>query len=257
MTKIIAVVSGKGGVGKTTVVSNMAAALTKMGKNVLIIDGNVSGPNLAMHLGIPEMPPISLNDVIKNRAYIMQAIYQHPLGFKVIPASLGELETELGGLKEHIKRVIGVYDVILIDSAPGVSDEVKAAMKVADEIVIVTNPEVPAVKNALMVKNLAFKMNKPVKGVIVNIIRGEKYELKPEEIEDMLGLPVIGEVKEHSKVREAIHSGTPVVEYQPYVQPSRAMKKIAAEVIGEKPPREGMMDKIMGFLYSEVVIKVR
>ncbi len=257
MTKIIAVVSGKGGVGKTTIVSNLAAAMSINNKNVLVIDGNVSGPNLAIHLGIPEVPPISLNDVVKNHAYIMQAIYQHPLGFKVIPASMAELEAELGGLKQHLSRLLGVYDVILIDSAPGVNEEVRASIEVADEVLIVTNPEMPAVKNALMVKELAEQMGKPMAGVIVNIVRNEKHELSMDEIEHALQARVIGKVKEHSKVREAISHGVPVVVHAPRVHVSREIKRIAHHLLDEEPPRESLIEKITSFLMREVVIHIR
>ena len=257
MTKIVAVVSGKGGVGKTTLVSNLAAAMSMRGKHVIVVDGNVSGPNLAIHLGIPEVPPISLNDVIKNHAYIMQAIYQHPLGFKVIPASMAELEAELGGLKQHLTRLLGVYDLILIDSAPGVNDEVRASIEVADEVLIVTNPEVPAIKNAQMVKELADKLKKPIAGVVVNIVRNEKHELSKDEIERALHARVIGIVKEHSKVREAISYGIPVVAHAPRIHVSREITKIAYHLLEEEPPKESFLDKILSFLTREVVIKVR
>ena len=89
MTRILSVVSGKGGVGKTTLVSNISASLVKAGKNVLVIDGNVTGSNLHIHLGIEATDNmITLNDVLEDKAFITQAIYRHPLGFSIIPASL-------------------------------------------------------------------------------------------------------------------------------------------------------------------------
>ncbi|MCK5452598.1 MAG: AAA family ATPase, partial [Candidatus Aenigmarchaeota archaeon] len=91
MTEIISVVSGKGGVGKTTLVSNLAVALTKLGGKVLVIDGNVSGANLGIHLGVPSVYPVSLNDVLHKDAFITQAIYRHASGFNIIPASLNAL----------------------------------------------------------------------------------------------------------------------------------------------------------------------
>ncbi len=257
MTKIIAVISGKGGVGKTTLVSNMAAALSKAGKHVLVIDGNVSGPNLAVHLGIPETHPVTLNEVIKNEAYILHAIYQHPLGFKVIPASMAELQAELGGLEKHLARLIGVYDIILIDSAPGVNDEVRAAIEASDEVVVVTTPEVPAVQNAKMAVDFARTLGKSIAGVIINMQRNEKHELKPEEIERMLETRVIGVVKEHSKVREAISKAVPVYALDPYIRPSREIRRIAHLLLEESPPKESLRERIISLLKAEIHINIR
>ncbi len=257
MTKIVAVTSGKGGVGKTTLVSNIAAALAIRGKRVIVIDGNVSGPNLALHLGIPEIPPVSLNDVIRNRAYIMQAIYHHPLGFKVIPASMAELEAELGGLKQHLARLLGVYDLILIDSAPGVGDEVRAAIEVSDEVLIVTNPEIPAVKSAAMVKELAEKLGKPIIRVVLNMMRGEKHELSRHEVERILHTKIIGMIREHPKVRESIAHSVPVVVNTPKISVSKEIKKLAYILLEEEPPKESLLEKIASIFSKEIVIQLR
>ena len=77
MTEIISIISGKGGVGKTTLVSNLAVSLTKTNAKVLVIDGNVTGANLGIHLGVPSVYPVSLNDVLNKNAFITQAIYRH------------------------------------------------------------------------------------------------------------------------------------------------------------------------------------
>jgi septum site-determining protein MinD len=170
---------------------------------------------------------------------------------------MAELEAELGGLKQHLTRLLGVYDFILIDSAPGVNDEVRASMEVADEVLIVTNPEMPAVKNAQMVKELADKLNKPVVGVVVNIVRNEKHELSIKEIEYALHARVVGVVREHSKVREAISHGIPVVVHAPRIHVSREIKRIAHHLLEEEPPKESLIDKITSFLTREIVIQIR
>ncbi|UCD07328.1 MAG: AAA family ATPase, partial [Candidatus Aenigmatarchaeota archaeon] len=87
MTRVICVASGKGGVGKTTVVSNLSAALAALGKSVIAIDGNLTTSNLGLHLGI-SMYPITLQDVLRGRANIRDAVYHHQDGFKVVPADV-------------------------------------------------------------------------------------------------------------------------------------------------------------------------
>ena len=125
MTRIIGVISGKGGVGKTTTVSNLGTALVSMGKKVIILDANVTTPNLSLHLGIP-FYPITLHDVIKKRAPIEKAIYEHSSGLKVIPASLAVSEIkdlELDKFESLLWSLLGKADIIILDTAAGLGRE--------------------------------------------------------------------------------------------------------------------------------------
>ena len=87
MSKLIVITSGKGGVGKTTTAINLAAAMNYFNKDVLVIDGNLTTPNIGLHLGSPEVP-INLNHVILNKASPDEAVYEHESGFRILPASL-------------------------------------------------------------------------------------------------------------------------------------------------------------------------
>ena len=87
MSKIIVIASGKGGVGKTVSAINLAAAMNYFGKDVLVVDGNLSTPNVGIHLNAPEVP-INLNHVLRGEAEPFEAVYEHDSGVKVIPASL-------------------------------------------------------------------------------------------------------------------------------------------------------------------------
>ncbi|GAH84164.1 unnamed protein product, partial [marine sediment metagenome] len=87
MTKIIVIASGKGGVGKTTTAINLATAMNYFGKDVLVIDGNLSTPNVGIHLNAPEVP-VSLNHVLQEKAEPFEAVYEHESGIKIMPASI-------------------------------------------------------------------------------------------------------------------------------------------------------------------------
>ena len=87
MNRIIVITSGKGGVGKTTTAINLGAAMNYFGKDVLIIDGNLSTPNVGIHLNSPEVP-INLNHVLLGKADVREAVYEHESGLKVMPSSL-------------------------------------------------------------------------------------------------------------------------------------------------------------------------
>jgi len=238
MTRIIAVISGKGGVGKTTLVSNLGAALAKRGRKVTVIDGNVTGANLGLHLGLPAVSPVSINDVIKNDAFITQAIYRHPGGFNVVPAALREL-SYFGGIKKHMKPLLGANDFILIDAAAGTDSEVEAAVESSDAVIIVTNPEHPAIVNALAAKKLAQTKGKDILGIVLNKVMGESHELTKQSVESITELPVLAVLHDQRSVREAIAKRRPVVLHAPKNKTSKEIMRLASLLCSEKDEVKG------------------
>ena len=165
MTRIITITSGKGGVGKTTSAINIGAALNSFGKEVIIVDANLTTPNVGLHLGAP-MVPVSLNHVLSGKAKISDAIYEHESGTKIIPSSLSVKELRQlnhGKLKEVSKKLKKLADIVILDSAAGLGEEAIAGMEAADDIIIVTNADILAVTDALktskLVEQLALSIN--------------------------------------------------------------------------------------------------
>jgi len=235
MSKIISVISGKGGVGKTTLVSNLGAALTKHGKNVVIIDGNVTTPNLSLHLGIP-FYPVTLHDVLRDNVPIESAIYEHHTGMKIIPASLSidALKgVDIDKLEEALSSLLNKTDIIIIDSAAGLGKEALASMSVADELLIVTNPELPAVTDALKTIKIAKDNGIRVLGVVVNRIKGLKHEIPISDIRSMLEVPIISMVPEDLAVPKSIAKKLPVVHHKPHSKSSVEFHKLASKIVGE------------------------
>jgi len=235
MARIIGVISGKGGVGKTTTASNLGAALVKRGKKIILIDGNVTTPNLSLHLGIP-FYPITLHDVLKRKTPIEAAIYEHSTGMSVIPASLSAdavKDTKIEKLEGALLNLLGRADIVLIDSAAGLGKEALTAMRLADELVIVTNPDLPSVTDALKTIKLAEESGTKVLGVVVNRVKGKKYEMSLSEIKSMLGVQLLTVVPEDSSVPKSIKRKKPVVHHKPKSRASIAFKKLAAKIIGE------------------------
>src|SRR3989344_4731445 len=87
MQKVIVITSGKGGVGKTTTAINLGAAINHFGGDVIVIDGNLSTPNIGIHLNSPEVP-VNLNHVLSGKAEAFESVYEHESGLKIIPSSL-------------------------------------------------------------------------------------------------------------------------------------------------------------------------
>lgn len=232
MTRIIGVISGKGGVGKTTTVANLGAALVEMGKDVIILDANVTTPNLSLHLGIP-LYPITLHDVIKKKAPIEKAIYNHKSGLRVIPASLAANEVkdvDTSKFESILWSLFGKADIIILDAAAGLGREALAAIDAVDEVIIVTNPEVPAVTDALKTIRLCEEKGAKVLGVIVNRYKSHRHEMPLKDVREMLRVPVLATISEDSNVPKSISKKTPLVILHPNSKAAQEFQKLAEEI---------------------------
>ena len=242
--------SGKGGVGKTTVTSNLGAALTHFGADTVVLDANLTNPNLGFHIGIP-LYPKTLHDVLKGDAHITEAMYIHDSGLRVVPAGLSVedlKDTSPENLSDVLLDAVGEPDFVLIDSAAGLGNESINAIEASDEVMIVTNPNLPAVTDALKTVNIAEEAGTEVTGVVLNMVKGHESELSTEEVESMIGYEVLMEVPDHEKVQEALAAKKPVVHHEPDHHVSERFKKIAADVHGlEYEPdleESGFLDRI-------------
>jgi len=250
MAKLITITSGKGGVGKTTTAINLGAALNSFGKEVIVLDANLTTPNVGLHLGAP-IVPVNLNHVLNGKANIADAIYEHESGMKIVPSSLSVRELRKlnhGKLKEVGRKLRKMADYVIYDSAAGLGNEAIAAMESADELIIVTNPEIPAVTDALKTNKLAEQLGKSVRGVILTRSSGLKNEMPVENVQDMLELPILGVIPEDSDVRNSLLMKDALVHTHPRSRAARAYKKIAAKIAGMENYREkiGFWERLFG-----------
>jgi len=243
MTRVISIVSGKGGVGKTTVASNLSVALSDMGNDVLIIDGNFSGANIAQHFGLG-FQDVCLNDVLGGEAYITQAVAKHPSGVSILPASILEFSANTESLKHSIVEFLGHKDYVIIDAAAGTNNEVQAAIETSDEVLLVSEPELPALTNCLGARKLAEQLEKEIIGLVLNGIRNEKAEVDRKDVEGLVETQIIGQIPDHKHVREGIALRKPVIDYKPESKPSIAIKDISHRIEGREPPKRKLSTKI-------------
>ena len=233
MKKLFVITSGKGGVGKTTTAINLGAAINHFGGNVLVIDGNLSTPNIGIHLNSPQVP-INLNHVLLKKAEPYEAVYEHESGMKIMPSSLSVRELRkikpdrIKDFKDDFKKIA---DYIIVDSSAGLGQEATSVMGMADELIIVTNPEIAAVTDALKTVKLAEQMKIPIRGTIVTRVRKDDIEMQPETVKDMLEIPILGMVPESMAIRQAINMKDAVVNTHPGSKPARAYKEIAAKLM--------------------------
>ncbi len=235
-TRIIGVVSGKGGVGKTTTVSNLGAALSLLRRNTILVDGNLTTPNLSLHLGIP-FYPYTIHEVLQRKAEIEDAIFYHKSGLKVLPASisLSALRSiNLTRFGEIFRELEGRTEYVLIDSSPGLGRETQSVIEHSDEVLVVLNPELPAITDALKVVKLAENLGTEIVGIVINKVRNDPHELKISEIEEILEYPVIGVVPEDKNVHLSILKKMPIVYSHPRSKAARKFKEIASQLSGVK-----------------------
>ncbi len=233
MREVIVITSGKGGVGKTTTAINLGAAFNYLGKDVLIIDANLSTPNIGILLNAAQVP-VNLNHVLLNKADVFEAVYEHDSGIKVLPSSLSIKELKkikpekLKDFKEDFKKI---SEFIIVDSAAGLGQEANAAISLADRLIIVTNPEMPAITDALKTIKVAEEMNKPVIGVIMTRVRRNKIEMQSDTVKEMLEIPILGMVPEDICVQKSMNLKNAVVHTHPKSSAARAYKEIAAKIL--------------------------
>lgn len=249
MAKIFVITSGKGGVGKTTTAINLAAALNSLKENVVLVDSNLTTPDIGVYLGAP-IVPVSLTHVLLNKADINEAIYEHSSGTKIIPCSLSVKEMEkIDSKKIHdiSKKLRRISDYIILDSAAGLGQDTLTAIEASDEVILVANPELPSVTDALKTAKIAENLGKPVRGVIITRVKKDGLDMPYLNVKDMLELPVLGVVPEDKAVRHSHVLKDAVFHTHPRSKAAKAYKEIAKKLTGKTYEEEkGFWRRIFG-----------
>jgi len=233
MGKVIGVISLKGGVGKTSVVSALGSAIANFDKKVLLIDGNFSAPNLGLHLNIIN-PETTIHHILNRTANLKDAIYEFE-NLDVIPASIFErININPLDLKKRIKTLKNKYDFILIDSSPSLNEESQAVMLASDGLLVVTTPDYPTLSSTLKAIKSAKQRGIAIEGLILNKVHNKNFELSLGDIEETAEIPVMAVIPHDINTLKALSEFTPSTSYKPKSKGSLEYKKLAAALIGEK-----------------------
>jgi septum site-determining protein MinD len=256
MSRVIAIASGKGGTGKTTVTANMGIALARQGQKVLLIDADVAMANLSLILGM-QSSPITLHDVLLGESQVHDAIYDGPEGVRFIPSGLSldnykRVDSER--LSSIVSQLVEEYDFILLDVAAGIEKNVLSALSASQETIIVTMPTSPAIADALKTKIVAQRLGSKVMGVIINFVMNEKGEISKNDIANMLELPVYGAIPYDPEVRKSFmqEKVAPVIVRKPDCPAAQEIAKVASRLTGLKTPEVGAKKKagLFGWVFS-------
>ena len=233
MGKSIGILSLKGGVGKTSVVVALGDALAHFGKKVLLIDGNLSAPNLGLHLNIID-PEVTLQDVLSREKNLNDSIHKLER-FDIIPASIfSRKEISPLNLRNKVNILKKRYDVVIIDSPPSLNEEALATILASDEILVVATPDYSTLGTTIKTINHARRRGTKINGLILNRVYDQNFEISLEDIEKTLDVPIMAVIPHDIEVLRAQSHFIPVTSYKPNSEGSIEFKKLAAALIGEK-----------------------
>ena len=242
MSEVIVITSGKGGVGKTTTTANLGVGLAIRGKKVVLIDTDTGLRNLDLLLGLERRIVYTLVDVVQKRVNYGQALVRHKkyTNLFLLPTSQVADKTaiEPEQMLELVEAMKSEFDYILIDCPAGIEQGYETAVIGADWAIVVTNPEISAVRDADKIIGRLQAANKEIK-LIVNRIRPQMVKegtmLDMTAIDDILSLECIGQVPDDDKVVDSANRGVPVVESKDSAA-GEAYRDIVGRVCGEDIP---------------------
>lgn len=230
--RVIAIGSGKGGVGRSTVTANLGAVLAEMGESTLIVDGSLTSPNQALFFNL-ERATRTLNDVLVGDVPLREAVYEGPNGVKILPAAI-TLEkirrAEPSNLPPVVREQIEGYDFVLIDTSNGLRMETVSALKAGEELLILTIPELTAVSDSMKTKVAGEFLGLKSIGLVINQVKGEEYELGEEEISGIMNLPILSEIPYDKEVRRSLNEGKLLLERSPDSPAAKKIKKLGEEL---------------------------
>ncbi|MCK5847797.1 MAG: septum site-determining protein MinD [Caldisericia bacterium] len=246
MPNIIVFTSGKGGVGKSTLVANIGTAIALYHKKVVIIDMDIGLRNLDMIVGLERKIKANIVDLTKGLCSLKDAlVYDARTKNKLalIAASQSDFKKDINLFKFRavLSDLETMFDYILIDSPAGIEEGFNKSIYYAKKAMVVVNPEISSIRDADRV--LALLENHRIKkeiSLIINRYRKElkkkRYYIPSDEIIELLGAPCIGVISEDERVLRQNNSGIPFV-YQSNLQISTEIKEIAETIIGKKKNR--------------------
>ncbi len=253
--RILAVTSGKGGVGKTFLSANLAAALARLGRRVLVLDADLGLANLDVVLNLH--PKVTLHDVFTGKVDLEDAILPAPGGFSVLLAGSGLVEYSrlTVEVREQLLKIIDTvaprYDHVLLDTGAGISEVVLYAVSLADDVLVITTPEPTSMTDAYAtIKVLATQQQRRDIRLVVNqvgrlgegrAIRGQLQLVIDRFVAPMMAdadgalrpgpkLELLGEVPLDPAVREAVQKRRLLLQLLPGCAAARAVEAIAARL---------------------------
>lgn len=243
MGEVIVITSGKGGVGKTTTTANIGTALSLKGKKVVLIDTDIGLRNLDVVMGLENRIVYDIVDVVEGYCRLKQALIKDKRfdGLYLLPAAQTRDKNSIkpNQMQELCNELKEEYDFVIIDCPAGIEQGFKNAIAGAEKAIVVTTPEVSAVRDADRIIGLleANELRNP--SIIVNMVRPDMVRrgdmMSIEDIIDILAIDLLGVVPDDEKIVVSTNRGEPAVT-DPKSLAGKAYINIASGILGENVP---------------------
>ncbi|PLX16923.1 MAG: septum site-determining protein MinD [Candidatus Muiribacterium halophilum] len=258
LAKVVTVVSGKGGVGKSTISANLSLGLAMTGQKVVVIDADIGLRNLDIILGYSDRIFHNIIDVIEGECTLSDALIQDKdfPNLSFLPASQihekGSLKGK--GFSKIIETLKVEYNYIIIDSPAGIGVGLKNLLPITDTALLVVNPDRTSVLDADRTIGVLDDNDVKTTDVVVNRFSIEKAQkeifLSLDQIKDILGLNILGVVPEDDEISESVNTGLPVIK-KSWAVSSKAFINIARRFTGKSIPllyifRPSFMKRLLG-----------
>jgi septum site-determining protein MinD len=240
---VITITSGKGGVGKTTATANLSAALALQGQRVVAIDADIGLRNLDVVMGLENRIVYDLVHVVEGTCRLRQAMIKDKRleGLYLIPAAQSRDKTAVSpeDMVEVCQQLRSDFDFILIDSPAGIEQGFKNAVAPADQVLIVTTPEVSAVRDADRIIGLVEAGEKGPARLIINRLRADMVQrgdmLDTNDVIDVLAIDLLGVVPDDESIIVSTNRGVPAV-MENNSRAGQAFRNIAGRLLGQDIP---------------------
>jgi len=267
LSKVIAIISGKGGVGKTTSTANIGLGIAKNGRQCVVVDFDIGQRNLDMILGLENRVVYDMVQVMDGEAKLDQALIRSKANPNLyfLPASQTKDKSVLDSekIEKLLQELRKRFEYVILDAPAGIESGFEHTIEFADEAIIVVNPEVSSIRDSDRAIGILDSKSKKVleggevkKHLIINRIDPEMVErgemLSTEDILEILGIDLLGLVPEDRGVIDASNQGQPVV-LDDASEAGQAYRRIAKRLCGEKTPlvepkakKAGLVTKLKG-----------
>jgi septum site-determining protein MinD len=268
MTRIIVTTSGKGGVGKTTVTANLGMALARLGRSVALVDADFGLRNLDLLLGLENRVVYTAIEVVTGECRLEQALVKDKREPKLVllPAAQNRNKEAMSPdqMKQLVEALTKTYEYIIIDSPAGIEMGFKNAIAPASEALIVTTPEIAAVRDADRVVGLLEAQGVKQIQLIVNRLRPIMVQandmMSVQDVQELLAIGLIGVVPEDERVIVSTNRGEPLVLAEDPSMAGKAFDNIARRLEGEKiefldlhPVHESFLSRLRKLLWPKMI----
>ncbi len=267
MSRVIVITSGKGGVGKTTCTANVGMTLAKRGHKVVVIDADFGLRNLDLLLGLENRIVYTAMEVLSGECRLEQALVKDKREARLVllPAAQNRMKEAVtpDQMKQLVGMLEGKYDYILIDCPAGIEQGFQNAIAPAKEAIIVTTPEISAVRDADRVIGLLEANSVKQIRLLINRIKPLMVQandmMSVQDVEEILAIPLIGVVPDDENVIVSTNKGEPLVLAETPSQAAQAFTNVARRIEGEKvsfldlnPRPDGFFAKLRRLFSSKV-----